>query len=257
MNFNISVGCITNRGKIRTKNEDNLYLDGRYLECEHRELKRPEIVQRFSENISCFAVFDGIGGEAFGNIASYLAAREFDTIKQKLSKVIIPPKQFLKDACLQMNRCICKRAEELNAYGMGTTASILYFFGEQFYVCNVGDSPIFRLHDGELRMIYEEHTNRELLKQHGIKGRTPTLTQSLGIPEEEMKIEPYIAKGNLHFGDQFLICSDGLTNMVSVDEICSVMKKTRLLEACIEELLYLALENGGRDNITMILCRVE
>ena len=256
MSFFINAMCITNKGNIRRNNEDNLYFDGRYLNEQHNELKYVQSIRRNSEDVCLFAVFDGIGGECFGEKASYLAARELDRKRQELTKVLQNPRQFLTDACMQMNRCICSKAEEFMAQGMGTTASILFFQADQFYVCNLGDSPIFRLHGGKLQKIYEEHTNRELLEEYGIKGRTPSLTQCLGISEDELRLEPYIAKGNLHSGDQFLIRSDGLTDMVSTEVISDIMQSAETQEECVNKLLLRALKNGGRDNITIMLCRI-
>ena len=127
---------------------------------------------------------------------------------------------------------------------------------DRFYVCNLGDSPIFRLHGGKSQKIYEEHTNRELLEEYGIKGWTSSLTQCLGISEDELRLEPYIDKGNLHSGDQFLICSDGLTDMVSTEVISDIMQSAETQEECVNQLLFRALKNGGRDNITIMLCRI-
>ena len=90
----------------------------------------------------------------------------------------------------------------------------------------------------------------------GIYGRKPPLSQNLGIPEKELLIDPYLAVGSYSGGDIYLLCSDGLTDMVEREEIASTLSDTPFEEAA-ERLLNRALENGGKDNITILLCRIE
>ena len=136
---------------------------------------------------------------------------------------------------------------------MGSTIAMLMFFGDQPYVCNLGDSRIYRFRDDELMQISEDH----LEPVPPGSGRKPRLVQHLGIFEEEMRLEPYIAKGALKRGDVFLLCSDGLTDMVSPAEICLILKETRSEKRAVERLIELALEHGGRDNTTVIVCRIK
>ena len=82
------------------------------------------------------------------------------------------------------------------------------------------------------------------------------MTQSLGIPPEEFLIVPYITTRPYHKNDIYLICSDGLTDMVSQEEIAEILTETDFEKAG-EKLLIRALENGGRDNITILLCKTE
>ena len=82
------------------------------------------------------------------------------------------------------------------------------------------------------------------------------MSQNLGIPASEFVLEPYLAKGYYHDGDIYLLCSDGLTDMVSTEEICSILKGTSFENAA-DKMLNRALEGGGKDNITILLCMVE
>lgn len=74
---------------------------------------------------------------------------------------------------------------------------------------------------------------------------------------EEITLEPYIGKCKIKRGDQYLICSDGLTDMVSKTDICAILKSCASTKKAVETLLKTALENGGKDNVTVILCRVR
>ena len=88
-------------------------------------------------------------------------------------------------------------------------------------------------------------------------GKKPPLSQNLGIPPAEMLIDPYFARGIYRDGDYYLICSDGLTDMVSPESIQKILYASQNSEAASLEMLRTALFNGGKDNITFILCRIE
>jgi protein phosphatase len=194
---------------------------------------------------SLLGVFDGLGGEECGEIASLLAAKCATNIV--LSK---KPTDTLLQFCKEANDKICEYAADNNIISMGTTAAILAFAKNKIALCNIGDSKIFRFADEKLQQISIDHyavTKSE---------KKPPLSQNLGIPTSEMIIEPYIAVGQYNDGDIYLLCSDGLTDMVSIEEIKEILLKIEFDKA-VNRLLEKALENGGKDNITIILCRVE
>ena len=121
---------------------------------------------------------------------------------------------------------------------------------KEITLCNIGDSKIFRFSDGKLEQISKDHV---ALMEFAVK---PPLTQNLGIPSTEFVIDPYLAQGKYNDGDIYLICSDGLTDMVTNREIADELANNPFSEA-LNNLLNKALENGGRDNITIILCKIE
>lgn len=117
-------------------------------------------------------------------------------------------------------------------------------------ICNIGDSKIFQLTKGDIQQISYDHIGASAF---GVK---PPLTQNLGIPENEMIISPYIATGAYLNGDKYLICSDGLTDMVDIESIKRIMcDNTNAIAA--KMLLDEALKKGGKDNITFILISIE
>jgi serine/threonine protein phosphatase PrpC len=254
--YKVIASCISHCGKVREINEDNLCFDGKYLEEKHRGLERAVTIRRGTESLLCFGIFDGMGGEKDGEVASYLAAVHFREELNRLEEWQKNPRDFLDNICKEMNRAICEEAKERKANGMGTTATILCFHNEEMTVCNLGDSPAFLVREGEMIPVYEEHTNRHFLEEQGITGRKPSLTQCLGIPPEEMVIHPYIHEDDLREGDQYLICSDGLTDMISKEEILAILQENLTPGDCVKKLQDRALEQGGKDNITIILCRI-
>ena len=98
--------------------------------------------------------------------------------------------------------------------------------------------------------------NAEFLQKYGITNRKPGLTQFLGISEEEFQVEPYVRYFSPRNQEQYLMCSDGLTDMVAEDEIRKILSEKITVKEKVQNLLTLALDKGGRDNITMILCEV-
>lgn len=255
---NCSCGCV--KGNIREKNEDNFYFAGEYLEPDDNGLKEPisKTIKLMEDckNGHLFAVFDGMGGGQHGEIASYEAT--------KCTSEYIPHCEisdesldvFMLDAlCKTINDRVYAACKKTGASIMGTTIASLYFRGDKVWSCNVGDSRCYRFRGGVLEKISEDHVeelyNIDIIR----KKRKPGLIQYLGMDPEEVLIEPTILCDNLQEGDTYLICSDGLTDMLTEADIASVLKDSRGAEEATTRLVDMALENGGKDNITVIVCK--
>lgn len=239
--------CVNIKGRVRTNNEDNFYALGRFRK-ENELLNDIVLSGEFKSDDSRFlAVFDGMGGEACGETASFIASVETSLYKNSnIDSVAV-----LRNLCSTINGKICEYAAEHSIECMGTTAAILYFQKNDIYVCNVGDSRIYHCTGKKLSQISVDHS----VPMHGIK-KAP-LTQFLGMPNDEIKLEPFIAKGNYKSGDRFLICSDGITDMISDEEIEKIISESKPLSDCTNALVSRALINGGIDNITAILCEIR
>jgi protein phosphatase len=250
MNFTLDAACLCNTGKVRKRNEDNFYFNGRCLEPRNNGLKHPVLMTKPLSSEQLFAIFDGMGGENFGDCASYAAVERLKSSLQKINDFYIPEKRFLNELCEQLNQAVVEKQEEFCTEHMGTTLVALYFSQNYVYVCNLGDSRAYRLREGEFLQLSKNHVE---LREGEKKG---PLTQHLGIRPEIFQIEPYIAKGELRHGDQYLLCSDGLTDMLTNIEIDGIMSDSVTAEECAQRLVDAALEKGGRDNVTVIVCRV-
>ena len=252
MKYTIQAACGCHIGKIRKNNEDNFFFDGKCLEEINNGLKHPAWIEGELKNGFCVAVFDGMGGENFGEVASYAAARQLQQTERVFSDFFIPEKQYLERLTEQLNTAVVKAKKEMLTERMGSTMVSLYFAGKYVYVCNVGDSRAYRLRDGEFLQLSVDHIE----KRPGREGKKAPLTQHLGIEPEYLQIEPFIAKGKVERGDLYLLCSDGLTDMLTNFEICDIMLQSEDVESCVNNLIHAALEHGGRDNITAIVCRL-
>ena len=246
--------CGSNVGRIRKNNEDNFYYLGKTLPEVNSGLGSFVYSSKTHLSLSqFFAVMDGMGGEEAGEKASYIAARTAADCLDEVEKTLFSPREFLASMCEKMNHNVCEESKKLPYGSMGSTLASLMFFSEEVYACNVGDSKIFRLRDNELLQISEDHSEQ---LPEGVT-RKPRLTQHLGMPEDEIQLEPYIAKGKLLPGDKYLICSDGLTDMVSNLEIHFILNSCISIQSCVKKLIQKAIKNGGKDNCTVIVCSVE
>lgn len=252
--FEVHMTCISNTGKVRTQNEDNLSFCGKYFPLEHQSMEKVSTCKLSSETRPAVAIFDGMGGESAGELASYTAAKLFSEyqIKETWNQHVIT------QMVLRLNDAVCEARKENRFSRIGSTMTMLVFDGKKVWAGNLGDSPAYRFREGKLIQISLPHTNAKLLEEQGITNKKPGLTQFLGIDTEEFILEPFVAECDGKEGDMYLICSDGVTDMVSEERIGQILcKKGEILEKKTQRLLDEALENGGKDNITIVLCQIR
>jgi protein phosphatase len=235
------------KGLVRAKNQDNFWCAGVFLGAVNEGL--PDALTGAAEGGSVFAVFDGMGGEQQGEMASYIAASAFGALVA--GRADAAPEAFLHDACMEMNKKICEYRNENRIRQMGTTAAIVLFAEDGAYICNIGDSRVYQYGGRRLARLSVDHS------AFGFKGRKPPLTQCLGIPASDFVIKPHIAKHAYKNGDRYLICSDGLTDMVPEKRIKKILSSKKGVRETVETLLQTALAAGGVDNITVVLCEVR
>ena len=253
MRVRISAACGSHKGNVRENNEDAVYFHGKTLsgveddiQCLSKEFWFPGLL--------CFGVFDGMGGEDCGEIAAESAVRDLGRCQKHLREYAGKPEQFLLDACEDMNAAVCRQMQKLGVGRMGTTAALLLLTSSEAHCCNIGDSRIYRLREDDLTQCSKDHVMPQM---GGGKPRKMPLTQHLGIFPQELKLEPYLRKERLHKGDVFLLCSDGLTDMVRDKEIKMWMQMKRPPRERVEGLIRTALSNGGKDNVTVLLIDIH
>ena len=245
--------CMNHMGKVRSNNEDNFFFNGMVLFPDNQGLNRILTMSRETSVPVCVAVFDGMGGEEFGEEASYIAG---NLLRERLPREDgSEPENFLTRLCLDANKQVCDFAKEKHVRCTGSTVAALYAFEDRLWICNLGDSRVYALSEGNLIQWSVDHTDGAYLQQNGIN-KKPALTQHLGIPTEEMMIEPFVDSRYPLPGEKYLLCSDGLTDMVDEKTIEAVLQEKIELEQCAGKLMELALNQGGRDNITLIVCRM-
>ena len=249
MSYVIKYSLCCNKGKLRKKNQDNFYCNGYFLPSENEGLDGSisgKIRVKANRNIS-FAVFDGMGGEQQGEMAAHIAASSYADWAE--SDETAECTTFGMISCM-INRKICEYAVRNSVSSMGTTGCFIGFDPCNISYLNIGDSKIFQLTDGCLLQRSKDHC----LKIGN--GKAP-LTQFFGIPENEFIIQPHISCEEYKNNDRWLICSDGLTDMVGADAIAKILKEEKDTDKCCRLLTETALENGGRDNVTVLICDIK
>lgn len=252
MGYQIEYAYACHTGKVRTNNEDNLWCCGDSLEADHFGTDHVVSGCEHQSQIPLMAVFDGMGGESCGEMASYLAADACGGYyREHKEEILNAPGKFWSGICKHMNRAICDYARENKISCMGTTAAMIGFGRKMVYICNLGDSRVYRWEKEDFLQMSTDH-----VLAGGLFGKAP-LVQFVGIPEEQMILEPAVIETEFMIGDKYLLCSDGLTDMVNPEEIRDILGKNESLKETVEELLQKALDAGGKDNVTILLCEVK
>ena len=243
-------------GNFRGNNEDNLLFLDRILPLDHIGTEGLLIASASLSMPIFLAVLDGMGGEENGEVASYIAAEKLlDWISGQSHLDRITDVSLL-DACVSMNGAVCNAIKQYKCARMGTTLAMVVLTEEKMICCNVGDSKIFSWTSGVLTQISSDHNNAEMLKQLGILGRSAELTQYIGVRPEVFEIQPSLMAVPCNEIDRFLVCSDGLTDMVSIKKLEEIMSGRAIEEVC-SNLVDAANDAGGRDNITVIVGELQ
>jgi PPM family protein phosphatase len=205
-----------------------------------------------------FVVADGMGGAQAGEVASEMAVESFDGGLPDGS-----PSDGLVSVIEEANRRIHDRSRaESQRAGMGTTVTAAYVGEQEVTIAHVGDSRAYVLRDGELTRLTRDHSlvgelvarGKLTEEQAETHPQRSVITRALGPePEVQVDVQAYQARS----GDVFMVCSDGLTSMVPEARVREILQSGGSLEAAGRELIVAANDAGGRDNITVILFRLE
>ena len=203
-------------------------------------------------------VADGMGGHRAGEYASRLAV---EVLKQELAASTEDgPEAMIKNAITRANERVLEAArQDANLHGMGTTLVVATVIDRTLYFANVGDSRLYLVND-DIKQLSKDHSlvqemvrlggiNEEEAKYHPDKN---IITRAIGA-KDELEIDFY--EYRLKRGDTILMCTDGLSNMVENEEILHIMKNSRDVVETVEQLIERAKDNGGSDNIGVIVAK--
>lgn len=251
-NIHLRSSAVSNVGRVRSHNEDSVHL----WPTDHTP-----------EDVLIAIVADGMGGAAAGEEASRMAV---ETIMQQLVDVGTPPSHLelqesaLRSAVSQANLFIMQEAiAQPQNRGMGTTLTMVYVKGRQALFAHVGDSRAYRVKaDGNIEQITSDHSFVQALLDAGhitaeqaeIHPMRNVLYRALG-QTRDLDIDTY--RANLATGDYLILCSDGLTGHVRAKEIAEVTREFKTPNQISHQLVKLANERGGEDNISVIVIHVE
>jgi len=210
---------------------------------------------------SVYLVCDGMGGHNAGQIASELAAKQFLHAYYHLGGTA---QEAARHAILQAHHYIAEMASKIpSRYGMGTTLTALILKQDEGILAHVGDSRCYRLREGVFEQLSRDHTLVARLVEQGVippeqaryHPQRNVIRQAVGVADPSEPLEPDIETFALQAGDLYLLCSDGLTDMVDDAEIEAILRDEPPTRAA-WRLVDRALANGGRDNITVVLVQI-
>lgn len=237
------MAALTNKGRVRDNNEDAVFVDGR---------DRVAIV--------C----DGMGGHAGGHVASELAVQVMSNALRQLRPADWAEEELvveaMKRAVFGANDHILSRARiDPELFDMGTTVVACAFMADRVVTANVGDSRIYRIAQGRIEQVSSDHSlvaervRAGLMRADSAEAQllANIITRALGM--EQVTVD--ITIEDLHPGDTYLLCSDGLCDMLEDGDLLELVEGAKDLEAACMRLVDTANERGGLDNITVALAR--
>ncbi len=241
----IRISYLTHNGSVRTVNQDSILVNG-WARCAPMASAQNDVVQL--EAPILLAVADGMGGHAAGDVASQFVAMQ---LSQNLCHPICD--ETISTTLNGINRDLVEFSRFNSSYSaMGSTLAGIVISSCGVIGFNVGDSRIYRFRDEFIRQLsIDDVPNSD---QSGRK-RSNIVTQALGGTSDITEIEPHVFQDPLVVGWRYLICSDGLTDFVDIDEIENVL--VRFSDRAVSLLYDLAMEQGGGDNISIIIAELE
>ena len=249
----LEIASCTDPGMVRSHNEDSIASDG---------------------DKGLVVLADGMGGYNAGEVASGMATTVIITELQQLLEKKLPYEtdahsgqviahQLLREQIAKANTSIYQASQSQPQYaGMGTTLVVALFYDNKMTVAHIGDSRLYRLRGDQFKQVTRDHSLLQeqidsgviTLQQAKQSQNKNLVTRALGIdPIVEAEIHDYDTQP----GDIYLLCSDGLCDMVSDDDIgLALQTLSSNLKLCAQHLVQSANDNGGRDNVSVILVRV-
>lgn len=243
--MNLTARGKTDQGRVRSNNEDNFYFD---------------------EKLGLLVVADGMGGHASGETASKLTVNVMRDYFEGNRQVMGDPDASyseatnkLKSAVSLANQAVFEAAQSSpQLKGMGTTIAAAWLNGNKLSIAHIGDSRVYLMRSGGIEQLTDDHSvvqeqvKRDLItKEEAAKSEMKNiLTKALGVsPDTEADLNEL----TMFDGDILLLCSDGLYNMVSDEAMLDIVSLADNAGAACDALINTANENGGKDNITVIL----
>ncbi len=265
MAVKLAVAAGTDVGKVRTNNEDAFVVADLNRDSKELGAENAESFDVRDRGI-LVAVSDGMGGEAAGEVASALVV---ETLRRVLAEKAPDSAEgkaaiakAVEDAVTTANEEVLSAAKDPSKKGMGATLTAVYVHGDTAYIAEVGDSRAYLLRGRRMRQMTKDQSFVQLLVDAGAMSEEEAknyphkniILQAMG---QQKNVATALGKLALRRNDRLLLCSDGLSNKVSPEEMREVICDSPSLEAACRKLIELANERGGEDNVTVVLAELS
>lgn len=273
LGLSIKTFGITDRGLVRASNEDQFLIAelSKAMRVWQTSLTEPQVL-RGEERAHLLLVADGMGGHQAGERASAMAVAAIEhftlnTLRWFFSAASDGAQKVLAQFQSAVREADARIAEEATSHpelkGMGTTVTMAFHLSGQVCLVHAGDSRAYLHRAGVLHQLTQDHTLiAEMVRQGSLREDQVAshplrhvITNVVGGPEVGVKVEARAF--TVQVGDSLLLCSDGLTEMISAEDITAVLAADADPEAAARQLLARAMAGGGRDNITVVMARFE
>jgi PPM family protein phosphatase len=271
--FRLDLAAVSDAGKVRPNNEDHYLITrmGRTFDVLSTNMPAGSLPDRVDEEAFGMVVADGMGGMTAGEKASLLAIQtgvhlvlnspmwatriDDDAARQLINR--------MRDYFRQVDSVVVGEARaDRHLSGMGTTLTLAYIVRTDAFIIHVGDSRAYLHRKGKLEQLTRDHNMAQGLADAGAirpeevsrHAKRHVLTNFVGGPSSG--VEPEVSTIELRHDDFLLLCSDGLTDMATSAEMTAILNRSPTADAASKALLTLALDRGGRDNVTILVARV-
>ena len=245
----VRAAAFTHQGRVRRRNEDCIAVGGWMRSAPMTE---PVVLSHALDRPVIALIADGMGGHPAGDVASRFAAERLNAgLPQACDS-----DEALRKALLRVNHeLIAEARKEPARIGMGTTVAGVAVLPGEVAVFNIGDSRVYRVDAGELEQLSIDDVPHYYIPALGVELRTGELTQHLGGLPYEIPIQPHVVRLPIAGAQTWLLCSDGLYDMVDDETIAAAISED--MAATVHALFAAAMSAGGADNISIILLRLE
>lgn len=242
----IFVWGVTDKGAVRVQNQDSYYL------------------KPLGDDLAFAIVCDGMGGARAGNVASSLAIETASAYFETLSndELCQAPKEHLTRAAKLANKAVYRKSgQDMDCHGMGTTMVAALVAGKKAYILNIGDSRAYHIGNEGIVKVSRDHSVVEDMVYRGeltpeearLHPQKNLITRCLGVEPEAV---PDFYESELKTGDFLLLCSDGLSNTLTDQELLYEALYGGTGETCCKRMLDVALSKGATDNVTAVLFQI-
>jgi serine/threonine protein phosphatase PrpC len=254
----ITFAALSDVGRTRSNNEDAFQLTDLSAGVSF-DASPSNGEMKVGERGALLALSDGMGGHAAGEVASALVIESLRTTLQATTSG--PAEQRLEEAVRRANSNVIAAAKSKGRHGMGATLTAVLIDQASAYVAEVGDSRAYLLRTGQLKQLTRDQSLVQLMVEQGLidaaeaeqSPKKNILLQAIGITDE---VQAAIGQVDLRRGDKLLLCSDGISNAMSHEELCEILAANGPWPAC-AHLIQLANDRGGEDNLTAVVALFE